>query len=167
MWKQELGIRVELSNVEWGTYMKSTTGLQYDVASRSWIADYLDPNTFLASYVSGDGNNRTGWSNARYDQLIHTAAFETDTAKRMALLRDAEALLLSDGPVIPIYQYTTDELVKPYVHGIYSTPLDIHPLTYVWIDPDWRHASPDSTGASAQRAPPVGAAAAGRTGADP
>jgi oligopeptide transport system substrate-binding protein len=155
MWKRELGIRVELSNAEWGTYMKNTTGLQYDVASRSWIADYLDPNTFLACYVSGDGNNRTGWSNARYDRLIQDAAFEPDTAKRMALLREAETLLLSECPVIPIYQYTTSELVKPYVRGLYSTPLDSHPLTHVWIDPEWRrHAdadSPTAAGAAPRR----------------
>ncbi len=138
MWRKELGVTVELANQEWGSYMKATTGLQYDVARRSWIGDYLDPNTFLASYVTGDGGNRTGWSSARYDTLIHGAAFEPDAAKRMAMLRDAESLLLSESPVIPIYHYTTTELVKPYVRGLYSTPLDSHPLTHVWIDRDWQ-----------------------------
>ena len=148
MWTRELGIRVELSNQEFGTFMKSVAGLRYDVARRSWIGDYLDPNTFLAAYVTGDGNNRTGWSNARYDRLIHDAAYEPDAAKRMAQLREAEALLLSECPVIPIYHYTTSELVKPYVRGLYSTPLDSHPLTHVWIDRDWRN-HPDAAAAEA------------------
>ena len=151
MWKQELGIRVELANQEWGSYLKATTGLRYEVARRSWIGDYLDPNSFLASYVTGDGGNRTGWSNARYDTLIHAAAFEPDPARRMAMLREAETLLLSEAPVIPIYHYTTTELVKPYVRGLYSTPLDNHPLTHVWIDRDWqRH---EAAGAAAADAP--------------
>ena len=138
MWQRVLGIKVELSNQEWASYLQATTSLHYDIARRSWIGDYLDPNTFLATMASGDGNNRTGWSNPRYDALLHAAAREVDAAKRMAILRDAEALLLSDGPVIPIYHYMTTDLVKPYVRGLYPTPLDTHPLKYVWIDHDWR-----------------------------
>src|SRR5262249_51648422 len=134
MWKRELHVDVELSNQEWGSYLQATTNLQYDVARRSWIGDYLDPNTFLSMFITSDGNNRAGWSNARYDAMIAAAAVEPNAARRMAILHDAEALLLSDGPVIPIYHYSTNELVKPYVRGIYQTALDIHPLTYVWID---------------------------------
>jgi len=141
MWRKELHIDVTLTNQEWASYLKATTGLQYDVARRNWIGDYLDPNSFLACFVSGDGNNRTGWSNPRYDQLVHDAGFEPDAAKRLRILRDAEAILLDEAPVIPIYHYTTTELVKPYVRGIYPTPLDVHPLTYVWIDPHWNEGS--------------------------
>ena len=149
MWKRELSIDVELSNQEWGSYLQATSALQYDVARRSWIGDYLDPNTFLACYVTGDGNNRTGWSNPRYDALIRSAAVELDAEKRLAILRDAEALLLEEGPVIPIYHYSTNELVKPYVRGIYQTPLDIHPLTYVWIDRQWQHRASEPPVATA------------------
>jgi len=138
MWKRELHIDVEILNQEWGSFLQSVSALEYDVARRSWIGDYLDPNTFLACYVTGDGNNRTGWSSARYDALIHDAAREVDGKKRFGLLREAEALLLDEGPVIPLYHFSTNELVKPYVRGIYQTALDVHPLTYVWIDRDWR-----------------------------
>ena len=88
-------------------------------------------------WITGDGNNRSGWSDPRYDGLIRDAALEVDPTKRMAMLAEAERLVLADGPVIPIYHYSTNELVKPYVRGIYRTPLDIHPLTHVWIDRDW------------------------------
>jgi ABC-type oligopeptide transport system substrate-binding subunit len=157
MWKRELGIPIEIQNQEWGSYLQATTSLQYDVARRSWIGDYLDPNSFLSCYLSGDGNNRTGWGDPRYDALIRAAARELDAAKRLGILREAEMLLLDEGPVIPIYQYSTNELVKPYVHGIYRTALDIHPLTRVWIDHDWARrpapiaAAPGARGA----APPV------------
>jgi oligopeptide transport system substrate-binding protein len=56
----------------------------------------------------------------------------------MKLLSEAEGLLLDECPVIPIYHYSTNELVKPYVRGIYPTPLDIHPIDAVTIDRDWR-----------------------------
>ena len=143
MWKRELHIDVELSNQEWGSYLQATTGLKYDVARRSWIGDYLDPNSFLACFRTADGNNRTGWSDARYDRLLATAAVELNPALRAKILARAEALLLDEGPVIPIYHYSTTELVKPYVRGLYPTALDTHPLKQVWIDRDWRaHAPP-------------------------
>ncbi len=147
MWKRELGIPVDVYNQEWGSYLQATTSLQYDVARRSWIGDYLDPNTFLSCYITGDGNNRTGWGDPRYDRMLREAATELDPARRFAILREAETLLLDEGPVIPIYHYSTNELVKPYVRGIYRTPLDIHPLTRVWIDREWAsRPAPVATG---------------------
>jgi oligopeptide transport system substrate-binding protein len=152
MWKRELHIDVELSNQEWGSYLQATSSLQYDVARRSWIGDYLDPNTFLSCWITGDGNNRTGWSDKHYDAMLRNAAREVDAKKRFAILREAEALLLSEGPTLPIYHYSTNELVKPYVRGIYQTALDVHPLNYVWIDRDWRSHEPESPQALAEPA---------------
>ena len=141
MWTRVLGIPVELRNMEWGSTLQATTTLQYDVARRSWIGDYLDPSTFLEIMRGGDGNNRTGWSDARYDRLLLAARGEPDPAKRLGLLGEAESRLLADGPVIPIYHYSTAELVKPYVRGIWSNALDTHPLEDVWIDHAWRPGS--------------------------
>lgn len=140
MWKRELNVTVELSNQEWGSYLQATTTLNYQVARRSWIGDYLDPNTFLGLMVTGDGNNRTGWSHARYDALLREAAETVDPAKRLGLLREAEAIVLDEGPIIPIYHYSVNDLVKPYVRGIYATTLDVHPLKFVSIDHDWKKA---------------------------
>jgi oligopeptide transport system substrate-binding protein len=159
MWKRELGIQVELANQEWGSYLQATTSLQYDIARRSWIGDYLDHTTFLSIMKTGDGNNRTGWSDPRYDALLREADVEVNPERRMALLAEAEARLLDGGAIIPIYHYSSTELIKPYVKGIYPTALDTHPLTHVWIDRDWaRHLAPvaarETHGA---QAPPDGA----------
>ncbi len=147
IWKKELHIPVTLSNQEWASYLSATTTKQYDVARRSWIGDYVDPNTFLDLWQSGSGNNRTGWSNARYDALVHGATSEADPAKRLTMLSEAEGILLSDGPVIPLYHYAESTLLKPYVRGIYSTVLDVHPLNHVWID----HGGGSADGAVAGR----------------
>jgi len=150
MWKRELHIPVTLSNQEWASYLAATTEKRYDVARRSWIGDYMDPNTFLDMWQTGNGNNRTGWSDKRFDALVRGATLEPDPAKRLAMLSEAEGILLEDGPVIPIYHYTQSSLVKPYVRGIYSTMLDVHPLTHVWID----HGEGDVVAAAAKEARP-------------
>ncbi len=145
MWQRELGISVELSNQEWASYLKATTQLNYRIARRSWIGDYADPNTFLATMISGDGNNRTGWSNAEYDALLAEANREQDKAERFRIMARAEAILLEELPIIPIYNYMLTELVKPYVKGLYPTLLDDHPVKDIWIDRDWQaedHAGP-------------------------
>ena len=142
MWRRELHLPVELENQEFASYMDAATHLRYAVARRSWIGDYLDPNTFLEPLRTGDGNNRTGWSDPRYDDLLRAAARELDPARRLALLSQAEARALDAAVFLPIYHYRTHELVKPYVHGIFHTALDVHPLTRVWIDRDWRQHEP-------------------------
>ncbi len=164
MWKRELGINVELENKEWGSYLAAQTSLDYDVARRSWIGDYLDPNTFLAIFMTGDGNNRTGWSDPRYDALLRRASAELDPKKRFTEMRDAEALLLSSSVVLPIYHYSTNELLKPYVRGLYRTALDTHPLQHVWIDHAWRERVPAVAGDAAGDTARVSmAAGAGRS----
>jgi ABC-type oligopeptide transport system substrate-binding subunit len=154
MWRATLNIPIGVANQEWASYLENTTKVNYDIARRSWIGDYPDPSTFLNIMRSGDGNNRTGWSNAAYDRLIAEAGAEPDTSRRMKLLSEAEALLLSESPVIPVYHYVTMELVKPYVRGLYPTVLDYHPLKFVSIDPDWRnHPEPADTALAADARP--------------
>ena len=142
MWRRELGVPVELRNMEWSSYQQATTTLNYDVARRSWIGDYLDPSTFLSLLTSGNGNNRSGWSDPEYDRLMRDSEHEVDPAKRFALLRAAEARALASSPYLPIYHYATHELVKPYVKGVFHTALDVHPLSRVWIDRGWREHEP-------------------------
>jgi len=152
MWKQHLGLDIKLTNQEWGSYMQSTTKLQYQVARRSWIADYLDPNSFLFMLRGADGNNRTGWSNARFDSLIALAGRTLDEPRRFGLMAEAERIALDEMPYLPIYGYSTVELLAPYVRGFYSTPTDTHPLKYIYFERG------ENRGAGAN--PPAGAVSA-------
>lgn len=133
-WKQNLGIDVGLVNMEWNAYLAAQQNLQYQVSRAGWIGDYLDPNTFLDMWMTDNPNNQTGWSNKRYDELVSQAAAEVDPVKRMALLREAEAIFLDELPVVPIYFRVTTNLVRPYVKGWYNNLLDTHPLDPIWID---------------------------------
>lgn len=142
MWQRELAVKVELSNQEWGSYLQATRALNYQIARRSWIGDYLDPNTFLHLLTSEDGNNRSGWKDARYDALIREASRTLEPARRFAVLAEAESLAIDQAPYMPIYHYSTIELVKPWVRGLYQNALDTHPLTHVWLDHEWRAHEP-------------------------
>ena len=114
--------------------MKATTSLQYQVARRSWIADYADPNNFLFVLRTGEGNNRSGWSNARFDSLLAVAGRTMDRAARARILAEAETIALDEMPFLPIYAYRTVEMLAPYVRGWYPTAMDLHPLKSLWIE---------------------------------
>jgi oligopeptide transport system substrate-binding protein len=133
-WKRALGIDVVPENQPWGSYQESQRNLRYSVCRAGWGGDYLDPNTFLDLFVTGGENNETGWSNADYDRLIEAAAHERDSTKRMELFRQAEAILLDEVPIIPIYFRVSKNLVRRYVQGFHNNLLDMHPLKAIKVD---------------------------------
>jgi len=135
MWRTELGIRVGLFNQEWGVYQNSMRNRDYDIARSSWVGDYADPSTFLDCFGTDNGNNRTGWSHARYDALLARAAAEADPARRAALYHDAERILVADQmPIFPLYFYVNAYLVHPRVKGVFDNSRNLHPFQYIHLD---------------------------------
>jgi len=119
MWKENLGVSIELVNLEWKTYLDALRRKDYQLARAGWIGDYVDPNTFLDLFVTGGGNNRTGWGNTQYDSLIRAAGREPDPARRMAVFTRAEAILIDEMPVMPLYFYRVHNMYRKGVVGVY------------------------------------------------
>lgn len=140
-WQRNLGINVSTRNEEWGTYLASQRNLSYDAMRRAWIGDYLDPNTFLDMFVTNGENNKTGWSNSEYDKLIKQAKLETDAKKRLSMLTEAEAILMEQLPIMPIYNYVSRSLVRNHIQGFWNNLQDTHPLQFLKIDRDYKGPS--------------------------
>ena len=136
MWKQALGIEVKLYNQDWKSSLITISNLDYQVARSSWIGDYPDPNTFLDTMTTGNGNNRTGFSNKEYDALIRSAANSTDQQQRFEYFQQAEQILADEVPIIPIYTYTRNYLRSNDVKGWHDNVLDHHPLKHVYLERD-------------------------------
>jgi len=112
-----LGIKVEISQSDWKTYLGKVTKLDYGVATGGWIGDYPDPTTFLDMWKAGDGNNRTGWESEEYEAKLAQAEQTSDASARIKLLQEAEAIFLADYPIIPLYWYTSNYLLHDSVKG--------------------------------------------------
>ncbi len=136
MWKDNLGIQVDLVNVEWKVYLARQGSLDYQISRSGWIGDYVDPNTFLDLWITGGGNNQTGWSNRRYDDLIGQAACKIVNAKdRGRALREAERILVEDEvPILPLFTYVNMGMLSRRVKGWYPNILDQHPLKHISLD---------------------------------
>jgi oligopeptide transport system substrate-binding protein len=130
MWHDELGIQMDLRQAETQVFWGMQSRLDYSLCKSSWIGDYNDANTFLGMFVTGDGNNETGWGNPRYDELVHAANAETDLKQREKLFQQAETILIRDEvPIVPLYIYVgINYFDTNKVAGIWENVLDEHPL---------------------------------------
>jgi ABC-type oligopeptide transport system substrate-binding subunit len=137
MWKKELGITVELENLEWKVFLQRAEQTNFQICRMGWTADYADPYNFLEILSSVSGNNHSNWKSPEYDRLLREANREPDPALRLDRLRDAEAMAIAEQPIIPLYVYTRSQLIKPYVRGIWANLQDRHPWKYIWIDEDF------------------------------
>jgi oligopeptide transport system substrate-binding protein len=137
MWKDALNIEVTISNQEWKVYLDSVTTMDFDLARRGWIGDYVDPNNFLDLYLTGGGNNNTGYADPLYDQLIQYTAPQAKTREeRFAAFYKAEKMLMEQMPIIPIYTYTSKHLIHPAVCGMPGNLMDAMNIRYVWLKPE-------------------------------
>ncbi|MDY6982323.1 MAG: peptide ABC transporter substrate-binding protein [Pseudomonadota bacterium] len=135
MWRQQLGIAVNLTNQEWQVYLNSQEIMDYDVARRGWIGDYVDPTSFLEMFISNGGNNKTGFSDPRYDEIIMRDAPATqDRDARYALYQEAESILIDTMPILPIYTYQSKHLRHPSVKGMPPNIMDYYNWRYVYLE---------------------------------
>jgi oligopeptide transport system substrate-binding protein len=135
MWRETLGIEVEIENKEWNAFLVATQELDYDIAYGGWIGDYLDPLSFLEMWTPGNGNNLTGWNSPALADLLKKSFAETDAARRFDLLLQAEKILLEDAPIIPIAWYARNYLVHPSVEGWHPLLLADNPYQYIRLVP--------------------------------
>ncbi|MFJ7888156.1 peptide ABC transporter substrate-binding protein [Lysinibacillus xylanilyticus] len=133
-WKTKLGITSQLDNSEWQVYLEKINTGDYQVGRMGWVADYLDAYTFLEMFdTAKNGNNDTGWENAEYKGFLDKAIAEVDEAKRIDYLKQAEAVIMKELPVAPIYYYTNLSVVKDGIENLNPNPTgDIH-LKYVKV----------------------------------
>jgi oligopeptide transport system substrate-binding protein len=131
MWREELGIFISLTNLEWRTYLQRRASADFQLARAVWIGDYLDPSTFLTLWTTGNPNNWAGWENPSYDALLHSSLSTRNPSSRMRSYALTERFLISEQAVIPLYHYVTAYLLDPSVRGWHANLLDWHPLKYV------------------------------------
>jgi oligopeptide transport system substrate-binding protein len=108
----------------------------FEVGFMGSSADYPDAASFLTSLLSTEpGINYSHYNNPAYDALIARAAVAPDAKARADLMRQAEALMLEDQPLIPLYAGVNRELVSRRVHGWEPNPSAVHLSRYLSIDP--------------------------------
>ncbi len=134
MWLKELGVHITIAQIEQKTLFQNQQDRNYAVSFSGWTADYPDPLTFLGTMITGGGNNWAGWSNAEFDRLVAEASGTADNARRLELFQKAEAIMLGEAPLIPIYYQPQVYAISPAVHGWSTTVVGFHEYNRIWLE---------------------------------
>ena len=136
-WKQNLGITVQLKNMEFKTFLPMLNKVDYQgFGRRGWVGDYMDPYTFLYLFYSPQNTGATGWWDAKFDRMLDDANNTIDPQARYEKLAEAELYMMRQQIVIPLGVPGTSWLKKPYVKGLYPNPGTLHPWKFVYIERD-------------------------------
>lgn len=136
MWREALDVEVELDKREWKYFLATRENRDdWQVMRFAWSGDYDHPGTFADILRSTSPQNLPGYASDRYDQLLSEAGAATDPQEQMRLYALAEAEMLADNPIVPLYFFVSKHLVAPGVSGFESNVLDRHPSRYLQKTP--------------------------------
>ncbi len=136
-WKQNLGITIQLKNMEFKTYLPLLNKVDYQgFGRRGWVGDYMDPYTFLYLFYSPQNSGATGWWDPKFDQMLDEANNTIDPQERFEKMAEAEFYMMQRQIVIPLGVPGTSWLKKPYVKGMYPNPGTLHAWKFIYIEPD-------------------------------
>ena len=103
MLKEHLNIETNLRVVQTSVWFDEAAAGNFDLAISAIVSSLMDPSDyFTAWYGKGGPQNYGGWSNEQFHSLAAQIERELDANKRKALVRQAEAIMENDPPLIPI-----------------------------------------------------------------
>jgi len=129
----ELGLKVEVDVVQKSLLLELTSSSRTPFFRGSWIADYPDAENYLAVFYSKNPAppNYTRYSNPRFDAVFERALGETNDSLRYRLYRQADAIMMEDAPVVPLWYDVVVHLVQPGIKGFPPNALNLLELRYL------------------------------------
>lgn len=131
MWKR-VGVATTLVNTEGRVHFSNLRQGSFEAAFVGWQADFNDAAGFLTVLGSAPNpSNYARYHNPAYDALLREAGASDNAATRAGLLREAEALAMTDQPIIPLYYGVSKNLVARRVAGWKDNAADVHLSRYL------------------------------------
>lgn len=136
-WFSTFHIPINLEALESKVYYDRLSKQDYMLAVGSWLADYIDPMSFLEvfKYKSSSTNN-TEWENDRYMHLLEESAKIVDSSLRIKILGQSEKILMESMPIIPIFHYTMLYLKNDALKSVVFTSLGSIDFKWAYLDND-------------------------------
>jgi len=118
MLQQTLNIECNLRTVVESVWFDDIKSGNYDLAIGAIVSTLLDPSDYFnAWYRTGGPQNYSFWDNEKFNALVDQIDREVDPAKRLALVRQTEAIMEEDPPVLPVAWEKINDVWYDYVKG--------------------------------------------------
>ncbi|MBT8142945.1 MAG: peptide ABC transporter substrate-binding protein [Gammaproteobacteria bacterium] len=130
MWKQTLGVKVDLYNEEWKVFLDNRRQKNTQVFRSGWIADVNDASNYLELFSAAHPLNDYAYHKLEFERLLESA--KTASSERTSILQAAEKQLLDDHAIIPLYFYVSKHMVNPEIKGWINNSLDHHPSRFLF-----------------------------------
>jgi ABC-type oligopeptide transport system substrate-binding subunit/DNA-binding SARP family transcriptional activator len=111
-WRDNLGLEIEWKALEVRAWLDRLNKQPPQLYLTASMAEYPDPDDLLRA---SPFRRRTRWQNDAYDRLVQEARQATTPAIRIKLYQQAEAILVEEAPIMPIYYDRGHLLLKPWV----------------------------------------------------
>ena len=118
MLKESLNIECNLRTVVDSVWFADAASGNCDLAIGGLVSALLDPSDYFNAWYGKDGpQNYSLWSNQEFQALSAEIDREIDAEKRQELIRQAEAIMEQDPPLLPVAWERIHELWYNYVRG--------------------------------------------------
>jgi peptide/nickel transport system substrate-binding protein len=97
-----------------------------------WTGDYADPDNFIGTFFQ-NGSAQFGFNNAQLNGILNRAEQETNQARRVALYKQANRLIMQVLPGVP-YAHSTPALgFQRRVQGYFTSPIGTDEFNTVFL----------------------------------
>ena len=139
MLKQTLNVECNLRTVVESVWFDDTANGHFDLAIGAIVSTLLDPSDYFNAWYGKDGpQNYSFWNNKEFQALTARIDREVDAGKRLALIRQAEAIMEQDPPFLPVAWENINDVWYNYVKGHnpakYFGVYDVVRLDTIWLD---------------------------------
>jgi len=131
---EQSGFEVETKSAPWSPdYVKNVNqGTAGNLNMIGWTGDYADADNFVGTFFQG-GSPQFGFNNAALNRLLDRAEQETNQARRIALYKQANRLIMQQLPGVP-YAHSRPALgFQKRVQGYYTSPIGTDLFKTVFI----------------------------------
>ena len=139
MLKQTLNIECNLRTVVESVWFDDVANGHFDLAIGAIVSTLLDPSDYFNAWYGKDGpQNYSSWDNKEFQAVTAQIDREVDVGKRLALIRQAEAIMEQDPPFLPVAWENINDVWYNYVKGHnpakYFGVYDVVRLDTIWLD---------------------------------
>jgi oligopeptide transport system substrate-binding protein len=126
--KANLGVNITLQGLDAGTNASNLGTGDFQIAGpMGWSADYPDPADWYDFFLTTSSNNLALYQNQQYDNFVQAARTDTQPDRRDQEYQQAQQMLVDDAPVAFLAQSVSWRLVRTYVRGVTSSPVEEWP----------------------------------------